>query len=527
MKYIQGLNTENCPILISQYADDTSLMLDGTETSLRESIDELDKFAKISGLKINLTKTQIIWIGSKKYSTDTFLHQHKLQWGKEKFTLLGIEFCVNLHQIPKLNFDKKLTKLKSLIKSWSRRTLTPIGKIHIIKSLLISQFNHLFISLPNPDEQFIKNLNSILFNYLWNSSNDKIKREVIIQQYADGGLKMVNLKAYIDSLKLSWIRRLYQTTAKWQLILKSFVDVDLLTNTGSEYITMSINTCKNKFWKDVLKAWVKLRDLDRDMTKDESLLKTPIWYNKYISIGKKSVFYKDWYKKGVYIVHNFIKNVDTNDFYTLEEFNYIYHVNANFLNFHGITAAIKKFLTPYNLTNLNLEYPMIPINIKIFLKSTKGAKIFYNILVKTDIIPTGRKKWDRMFNLDDKSWNRIYCTPFQVTKNTKLQWLQFRIVHHILTTNSFLFKVNLVDSPLCTFCNAERETLIHTIWECREVQQLLQSLENLLDSLFIAFHYNKQSFIFGLATCTPLNRVDNEIIMLIKQYIYIQYKMLS
>lgn len=125
-----------------------------------------------------------------------------------------------------------------------------------------------------------------------------------------------------------------------------------------------------------------------------------------------------------------------------------------------------------------------------------------------------------MFGLDDKTWKHIYCLPFQVTKNTKLQWLHIRIIHRILTTNSFLFKVNLVSSPLCTFCNSERETLIHTIWDCREVQQLVQSLENLLDSLFIPFHFNKQSFIVGLQTHNPINRIDNDIILLIKIYIY-------
>lgn len=130
---------------------------------------------------MNVEKTQVVWIGSKKYSQDCYLPELNLQWGKEKFTLLGIEFSVNLHEIPRLNYDKKLIKLKSLIKIWKRRSLTPIGKIHIIKSLLISQFNHLFISLPNPDDKFVKKLNSLIYDFLWNGKPDKIKMEVIIK----------------------------------------------------------------------------------------------------------------------------------------------------------------------------------------------------------------------------------------------------------------------------------------------------------------------------------------------------------
>lgn len=240
---ITGIDINNCPILVSQYADDTSLMLDGSEISLRESINEINCFSKISGLKININKTQVIWIGSKKYSLDQFLPELGLQWGRDHFMLLGIEFNVNLHKIPKLNFDKKLIKLKSLLKSWSRRKLTPIGKIHVIKSLLISQFNHLFISLPNPEESFLNKLNSLLYKYLYGTA--QIKRDVIIREYIDEGLKMVNLKAFIASLKLGWIRRLYKTTAKWQIILKSSVDIDLLTDMGNEYTSLCSNTCKN------------------------------------------------------------------------------------------------------------------------------------------------------------------------------------------------------------------------------------------------------------------------------------------
>ena len=51
---------------ISQYADDTSIFLDGSDNSLNELLKELDFFAAISGLKVNFDKTQLVWIGAKK-----------------------------------------------------------------------------------------------------------------------------------------------------------------------------------------------------------------------------------------------------------------------------------------------------------------------------------------------------------------------------------------------------------------------------------------------------------------------------
>ena len=155
---IKGININEKEVKLSQFADDTSLILDGSEKSLSAAMLDITKFGNLSGLKMNFSKTQVIWIGSKKYSNDRLCPEHNLQWGLTKFNLLGIDFDVNLHNIPKIYFDKKLTRLKSIMTKWSKRNLTPFGKITIFKSLLISQMNHLFISLPNPDENFLQQL---------------------------------------------------------------------------------------------------------------------------------------------------------------------------------------------------------------------------------------------------------------------------------------------------------------------------------------------------------------------------------
>ena len=49
--------TQTQEIRISQYADDTILILDGTDRSLKGAINELVRFASISGLKVNIEKT--------------------------------------------------------------------------------------------------------------------------------------------------------------------------------------------------------------------------------------------------------------------------------------------------------------------------------------------------------------------------------------------------------------------------------------------------------------------------------------
>lgn len=147
-KTIQGIVIDDTEYLISQYSDDTVLILNGSEKSLRTTIDELNNFNTISGLKINLSKTQLVWIGSKKCFTEKLCHEMNFYWTTQS-KLLGIQFDVGLANIPKLNYNKKLVKIKEIINQWNKRHTTPIGRITLIKSLIISQMNLLFISTSN------------------------------------------------------------------------------------------------------------------------------------------------------------------------------------------------------------------------------------------------------------------------------------------------------------------------------------------------------------------------------------------
>ena len=54
-----------------------------------------------------------------------------------------------------------------------------------------------------------------MFKFLWNEKPDKIKQTQIIQDYKQGGLKMIDIESFVAGLKASWIKRLiYQPESK-------------------------------------------------------------------------------------------------------------------------------------------------------------------------------------------------------------------------------------------------------------------------------------------------------------------------
>ena len=55
-KEITGINIDQREYKLTQFADDTTLFLDGTKESLQASLNTLEIFGSLSGLKMNSEK---------------------------------------------------------------------------------------------------------------------------------------------------------------------------------------------------------------------------------------------------------------------------------------------------------------------------------------------------------------------------------------------------------------------------------------------------------------------------------------
>lgn len=59
-KEIYEITLNGKEIKLSQYADDTTLILDGSETSFLEALKMIELFGNISRLKLNNSKTEVL-----------------------------------------------------------------------------------------------------------------------------------------------------------------------------------------------------------------------------------------------------------------------------------------------------------------------------------------------------------------------------------------------------------------------------------------------------------------------------------
>ena len=494
-KNIKGIKIDNTEIKFSQYADDASAFLDGSKQSLEEILQELETFADISGLKTNFDKTQVVWIGAKKYSTDSIKTRWKLSWGTTQFKLLGVIFNVDLDKIVDINYKDKIAQVKNLIKIWQRRFLTPLGKVTVIKTLILPKITHLLIALPNPNYDFLKNINSIFYDYLWNG-RAKIKQTIVIKQYLEGGLKMINLKAFSQALKITWLRRLLQKESKWQFFIKREVIVERLFSCGSEYTKTMFHKLKNVFWKDVLSAFLEFQRQTKVNIDSSNILQMPVFDNECLKIGTKSFFFKSWFDKGICYFRDFID--DQGNFYNFDSFTNNTSIKTNFLQYQGVIECLKKFKKSRKVNIIGTTFgPIIPKPISIILKQQKGSQNIYNVLNQNNDEPTGKIKWNELYNIDDKAWENIFDAPFRITKCTKLRWFQTTINHKIMVTNNFLFKINLINNPNCSFCGNSEETIEHLLWKCPQTQIFIKEMIKQFKEMSIDLNLTEETFILG------------------------------
>lgn len=516
---IKGIKINNRDFILSQYADDTTIILDGSEESLNETLYELEQYAKFSGLKINFSKTHVVWIGSKKYSTESIKTKWKLNWGVNRFKLLGITFDTDLDKMLTLNFLDKISNIKIKINYWNRRNLTPLGKITVIKSLLLSSLNHLFLSLPNPNDKILKEIDELFYNFIWEGTS-RIKKTVLCQDYCNGGLRMININAFIAALKTTWLRKLITNNNQWIVILQSSLNIQNIFNFGVSYITEKVfPKIKNKFWKDVFMSHIQVSSKNNP-TEIQQFQTNPIFFNDNIKIGNKTIYNKSCIENGIKYINDITK--EDGNIYTYLELKRTYDVNINFLQYSGLVRSIQDWKKTLNLENIKTKVanPVLPFPVQVYLKSHKGTQDMYKILNENKDPPSGKISWGKKYNFDEEEWKKIFREPFIITKDYTIQWFQTRINHKILATNTFLYKIKLTNNPKCTFCSQVDETIEHIFWECEYVNKFLMDVISWMGQQNLNVALNEKSFLFSLYNEKEINNVHKLVLMEIKYYIY-------
>ena len=149
----------------------------------------------------------------------------------DKIVVLGIYCNYDLLLAEKYNLLNLVSAVNKCLNMWACRGLTLAGRILIFKSLALSKVLYT-CTMTNFTKYFIKQLEELQKNFIWNGRRPKIKHSALIGDYVDGGYKDVDIKTKLSSPRTIWIRRFLDNSFHaWKAIPYS-----LLSDIGVTFI---------------------------------------------------------------------------------------------------------------------------------------------------------------------------------------------------------------------------------------------------------------------------------------------------
>lgn len=222
---------------MTQYVEDTTFLLDGSVQTLKSAVDTLEQFGNMSGLKVNSDKSILVGIGTLRGSSNIFRKVGNCRWNEgDDFKLLGIMFNTDLPRMISINYTIALEKNETIGLYVVKRNISTLGRITVLKSIILPHLNYYLRSLPNPTKELLNEINILFINFIWNDKPDRVTRKQVICDYEEGGLKMIDIFKHIIALKVTCVCRLFDSNtgknclSAWYLSKYGFTIGDMFKN---------------------------------------------------------------------------------------------------------------------------------------------------------------------------------------------------------------------------------------------------------------------------------------------------------
>ena len=175
------------------YMDDMSVLC-RDNASLVKALEWSDCFSRASGAKLNRAKSECMYINWQDNKLDLGLKEQK-----ERIKVLGIEIGRDMIRV---NWESRLPQIKGKLLRWEERELTITGKVLVIKAEIYASLTFLAATLPVPRE-FLTPLRRAVFQFLWGSQQERVRREIMYRPKEKGGKAVPELGTKLEALFLT------------------------------------------------------------------------------------------------------------------------------------------------------------------------------------------------------------------------------------------------------------------------------------------------------------------------------------
>ena len=267
------------------------------------------------------------------------------------------------------------------------------------------------------------------------------------------------------------------------------------------------------FYKNLVTFWGELKATHNPQTSKE-IKREYIWLNPFITIGRGTVFYPNWYKNGI----KYISDIIGEDGLLLHDrtIKARFGINFNFLDYyslrHAIPAKWKTILEHEALTDSGAA-PLADHTINLNMKS----KDIYWKLQGAPAESIQATKWIEELNLDKEDWSYICKLPFECCYETKLQSFQYSLLYRFVPYKKRLYMMGLVDTDNCDYCTG-LDSIVHRFVTCPVISKFWNEFSDWWRLFSSDITLDAKNIILGFYThkCYTLNNC----VLLAKYFIH-------
>ena len=476
----------------SGYADDISIVCHGDNKSVQAVFDEYQRLTTRSGLVLNADKTEILRLNGGRNRKYNIRYEEKLVelLTVDKIKICGICFCTDQNVEYSSNVLDKINKFESKLKGWLARNLTLEGKVLIVKTFGLSQLIYI-MQCVQIREQDIIDIERKMFNFLWSNKNtsgrpiDRIKRSLLKNDIAEGGLKVTDIECLDRALKLRQFIRADESNHNISIIQLSCMEKlgydSVLINefahiTNEESICSSAQTTINSMMDHNRLNKYEGTGIAESSTETVNQIYS-INVNDYLKRSNKILLqcvYTPLKREGLTVYGELVRERESEmDKGRIKRLEMV--INGFPKYFREIANSFDEDIN-YPSRNLSKILTLDKTWIPITQLKTKEIQV----ILKKCLNKTTENSFDERLGISFEMESLVRFR--EQCKNAKLRNIYYRMVNGDFFTYVRMKKFKMSDNDNCPRCG-ETETTRHLLWECRESANMWRIFNNAIRSV--------------------------------------------